>query len=70
MNRTGIYYHAAPVPDEELECKAAIVRLHTDNPTWGSRLMSDELKLRGFSIGRKKVRRYMAEMDITPIYPK
>lgn len=70
VNRTSIYYHAAPVSDEELECKAAIDRLHADNPTWGTRLMSDELKVRGFNIGRKRVRRYMAEMDITPIYPK
>ena len=70
VNRTSIYYHGVPIPDEELECKTIIDRLHTDNPTWGARQMSDQLKLRGHNVGRKKARRYMAEMDITPIYPK
>ena len=70
VNRTSIYYKGIPISEEELECKAIIDRLHTDNPTWGARQMSDQLKLRGYNVGRKKARRYMAEMDITPIYPK
>ena len=70
VNRTSIYYLGVPISEEELECKAIIDRLHTDNPTWGARQMSDQLKLRGHNVGRKKARRYMAEMDITPIYPK
>ena len=32
--------------------------------------MSDQLKLRGYQVGRRKAGRYMREMDITPIYPK
>lgn len=32
--------------------------------------MSAQLKLRGYQVGRRKVGRYMREMDITPIYPK
>ena len=54
----------------ELECKAIIDHLHTDNPTWGARQMSAQLKMRGYQIGRKKARRYMTEMAIDPIYPK
>lgn len=65
-----MYYGGLPVSQEELECKSIIDHLHTDNPTWGARQMSAQLKLRGYQIGRRKAGRYMREMDITPIYPK
>lgn len=70
INRTSVYYDGLPVSQEELECKAIIDHLHTDNPTWGARQMSAQLKLRGYHVGRRKAGRYMREMDITPIYPK
>ena len=54
----------------ELECKAIIDHLHTDNPTWGARQMSVQLKNRGYQVGCRKAGRYMNEMDIYPIYPK
>ena len=69
INRTSVYYGGIPVSEEELEFKAVIDHLHTDNPTWGARL-SAQLKLRGYQVGRRKAGRYMREMDITPIYPK
>ena len=70
INRTSVYYGGIPVSEEELECKAIIDHLHTDNPIWGARQMSAQLKLRGYQVGRRKAGRYMREMDITPIYPK
>ena len=70
INRTSVYYSGTPVSEEDLECKAIIDHLHTDNHTWGARQMSAQLKLRGYQVGRRKVGRYMREMDITPIYPK
>lgn len=70
INRTSVYYCGLSVSQEELECKAIIDHLHTDNPTWGARQMSAQLKLRGYHIGRRKAGRYMREMDITAIYPK
>ena len=60
INRTSIYYKGSPVSDDELACKEIIDHLHTDNPIWGARQMSAQLK----------ARRYMNEMDIHPIYPK
>ena len=69
INRTSVYYGGIPVSEEELEFKAVIDHLHTDNPTWGARL-SAQLKLRGYQVGRRKAGRYMREMNITPIYPK
>ena len=70
INRTSVYYGGTPVSEEDLVCRAIIDHLHTDNPTWGARQMSAQLKLRGYQVGRRKVGRYMREMDITPIYPK
>jgi putative transposase len=70
INRTSIYYAGRPISDTELECKGIIDRLHTDNPTWGARQMSAQLKQRGYRIGRKKARHWMTEMAIDPIYPK
>ena len=70
INRTSIYYKGTPVSDEELACKEIIDHLHTDNPAWGARQMSAQLKARGYHAGRRKTRRYMNEMDIYPIYPK
>ena len=70
INRTSIYYEAKPVSDTELECKTIMDHFHTDNPTWGARQMSAQLKCRGYHIGRKKARKWMTEMAIDPIYPK
>lgn len=70
MNRTSIYYKSAPVSEDELACKVIIDRLHTDNPSWGARQMSSQLKYIGYSVGRRKARRYMMEMGINAIYPK
>lgn len=70
INRTSVYYGGTPVSEEELECKVIIDHLHTDNPTWGARQMSAQLKLRGYQVGRRKAGSYMHGMDITPIYPK
>ena len=70
INRTSIYYKGSPVSDDELACKEIIDHFHTDNPTWGARQMSAQLKARGYRVGRRKARRYMNEMDIHPIYPK
>ena len=67
---TSIYYKGTPISDEELACKEIIDHLHTDNPAWGARQMSAQLKARGYHVGRRKARRYMNEMDIYPIYPK
>ena len=70
INRTSVYYKGTPISQEELDCKSIIDRLHTDNPAWGARQLSAQLKKRGHPVGRRKTRRYMNEMGIDPIYPK
>ena len=70
INRTSVYYKGTPISQEELDRKSIIDRLHTDNPAWGARQLSAQLKKRGYQVGRRKTRRYMSEMGIDPIYPK
>ena len=70
INRTSVYYKGTRISQEELDCKSIIDRLHTDNPAWGARQLSAQLKKRGHQVGRRKTRRYMNEMGIDPIYPK
>ena len=70
INRTSVYYGGTPISKAELACKEIIDRIHTDNPTWGSRQVSAQLKAKRYKVGRKKVRRFMNEMRINPIYPK
>ena len=73
-NYTGVYGY--PVMQAALKAQKGatsdeiIDYLHTDNPAWGARQMSAQLKARGYHVGRRKTRRYMKEMDIYPIYPK
>ena len=50
INRTSIYYKGIPVSEEELSCKEIMDHLHTENPTWGARQMSAQLKALGFWI--------------------
>ena len=70
VSRTTAYYSPAEPTEQALAAKELIDRLHTDNPTWGSRQLSKQLMKHGLSIGRLKTRHYMQEMAITVIYPK
>ena len=70
VNRTSAYYKSKDPSALEIACKNIIDELHTENPTWGSRQLSRQLKKRNYDIGRLKTRRFMNEMDIDVIYPK
>ena len=59
-----------PISQEELDCKSIIDRLHTDNPAWGARQLSAQLKKCGHQVDRRKTRRYINEIGIDPIHPK
>ena len=71
INRTSAYYtHRTRIySPEELDCKAILDHLHTDNPAWGARQMSQQLRLRGYQVGRRKAARYMREMGIEAFFP-
>lgn len=69
--RSSYYYcceRDIAVSDELL--MQAIDRIYTEEPTFGSRRMQDELRNLGYEVGRDRVRRLMRQMGIEPIYPK
>jgi putative transposase len=69
LNRTGLYYHPVTPTEEELSLKAAIDRLNTEYPYYGSRKLAVVLRRGGFEVSRKKVQRLMQEMGLLSIYP-
>lgn len=59
------------VTDEELELMRLIDRHHTDEPTWGYRMITSHFRdAHGLPVNRKRVRRLMRVMGIYAIYPK
>jgi putative transposase len=73
INRTSIYRKAKPKEWSELDLwiMRRIDELHTDEPTWGYRMLTSVLRREsGLIINRKKVRRLMRLMGIYTLYPK
>lgn len=70
VNRISIYFKGTLISEEDLVCKTIIDRIHTDNPAWGARQMSSQLKNLGYLVGCRKACRYMTAMRIDAIYPK
>ena len=62
VNRSSVYRNMSPKPvaAEELHQRNIIDRIHTDNPTWGYRMITRKLRRdHGQKINRKKVLRIM-----------
>ena len=73
VNRTSIYRKRAAQlwSENDLWLMRRIDELHTDEPTWGYRMLTRVLRREtGWIINRKKVRRLMRIMGIYTIFPK
>ena len=73
VNRTSIYRKRAPKlwSENDLWLMRRIDELHTDEPTWGYRMLTRVLRREtGWIINRKKVRRLMRIIGIYTIFPK
>jgi putative transposase len=66
--RSSYYYRSAGESELNLELMDLIDRLHMDFPAWGSRKIRDRLRLDGYKVNRKRIRRLMTLMGITAIY--
>jgi putative transposase len=67
------YYHRSEQPDKRVQDETLmqeIDRTFLEEPTFGNRRLLDELQKKGYAVGRDRVRRLMAGMGISPIYPK
>ena len=73
VNRTSIYRPPVVpmIDDRDLMLMRRIDEIHTDEPTWGYRTITQILRREtGEVINRKKIRRLMRNMGIYTIYPK
>ncbi|TFH93792.1 transposase, partial [Porphyromonas levii] len=59
LNRTTLYYQPKGESEENLEMMRIIDEYHTEHPTSGVVHMRDMLRLRGYSVNEKRVRRLM-----------
>ena len=70
VNRNRLNPPAPMTCEEDLAICRVIDELHLTRPYYGSRRMSQELRRRGFEVGRCRVRRLMRRMGIAATYPK
>jgi len=70
LSRSSLYYKAVPVSAGDLEMMRLIDELHLKYPFWGSRSIRDELRDRGYQVGRLHVRSLMKTMGIEALCPK
>lgn len=70
ISRSGYYYVGKnSITEQKQLLLDTIDKLYTDAPYLGTRKMVEELKLFGFSVGRKQVRSYYNILNINAIYP-
>jgi len=70
VNRSSVYYKAAPESEENLAIMRLMDEHHLEHPTHGVLQMQDYLFLCGFVANTKRVRRLLRLMGIMALYPK
>jgi len=68
--RSTLYYRPAPVSTNDLAVMRRLDEVYLATPFYGSRRMLAVLRLEGWSINRKRVRRLMRIMGLEAIYQK
>lgn len=70
FSRSSLYYEAVPVSDRDLQLMRLIDDIHLKYPFYGSRRIRNELRDRGYDIGRRHVSTLMRKMGIADLYQK
>ena len=70
LSRSGIYYTPVPVSVKDMELMRQIDKIHLIYPFYGSRNIRNELWVRGYDVGRDRVRRLMRRMGVEALYVK
>jgi putative transposase len=70
LSRSSLYYQPVPASEVDLMLMAAIDLIHLELPFYGARRLKDELREKGFVVGRDHVSTLMRTMDMVAIYPK
>jgi putative transposase len=70
ISRSSYYYAPVPETEETLALMRAIDAAFLDMPWYGSRQMVRHLRRSGHDVGRRRVRRLMGKMGLSPIYQR
>lgn len=70
VGRSGFYYEAVPQDADELEIMRRIDEIHLKRPFYGARKVSQQLRVEGRPINRKRVQRLMRLMGLEGMAPK
>ena len=70
ISRSSFYYTPQPESDETLALMRVIDAALLDIPWYGSRQMVRHLRRMGQNVGRRRVRRLMTKMGLSPIYQR
>ncbi len=70
ISRSSYYYAPPPEAEEALALMRVIDAAFLDCPWYGSRQMVRHLQRAGHQVGRRRVRRLMAKMGLSPIYQR
>ncbi len=70
ISRSSFYYEGKGETTFNLELMRRIDEQFLETPFYGSRQMTRHFRRRGYSVGRKRIRRLMRKMGLTPIYQK
>lgn len=69
-NRTSLYYTPKSEKLENVKIMTIMDKYYMDHPTAGVLTMKSILKMEGFMVNEKRVRRLLRKMSIQAIYPK
>jgi len=70
ISRSSFYYEGKGESLLNLQLMRLIDEQFLETPYYGSRQMTRHLKRQGYCVGRKRIRRLMRKMALTPIYQK
>jgi putative transposase len=70
ISRSSYYYAPVPETEDTLALMRVIDAAFLDMPWYGSRQMVRHLRRIGHDVGRRRVRRLMGKMGLTPIYQR
>jgi putative transposase len=68
INRSTYYYKSQQINDNDLEIMNQMDKLHLEDPTRGTRRMSDELQKLNYKNGRQHTRKLMQIMRMKTVY--
>lgn len=70
VSRSGYYYEAKPVSEEELSLMKKIDEIYTELPFYGSPKITKALHRQGVRVNHKAIERLMREMGLQAIFPQ